>query len=83
MSVSVQVTADGEGAKGFKITGVEVPRETIRSEITADGSGGYTVKLNNLVPTNEMDGVEVLLKTDLKDTPVLRVPILVRDRGGS
>ena len=83
MSVSVQVTPDSEAAKGFKITGVDVPRETITSEITPDGNGGYNVKLNNLVPTDDLNGADVRLKTDLKDTPVVRVPILVRDRAGS
>jgi hypothetical protein len=78
--VPEEVRSDSAAAKGFTITGVQVPRDTITSEITPDGNGGYTVKLNNVVPTNELNGADVLLKTDLKDTR-LRVFVVTRRRG--
>lgn len=73
-------SADG---KPFKITAVEVPLPSIEAKVVSAGPGGYRITLNNLVPSRDLDGKFLVIKTNVDGMGELRVPVRFGHAHGS
>lgn len=61
----------------FKITGSEVPRDGIDVVWSQMANGGYKIEIRNLLPMDEMDGKQIILKTDNDKAGDVAIPIRV------
>jgi uncharacterized protein DUF1573 len=70
----------------FKIRGVEVPVPSMQAEVspTTDNKG-FRIRLSNIVPTSELQGKKLRIKTDVKGMEEIAVPfeIVTAAAGGS
>lgn len=64
----------------FKITEVVSPIPEVTSEIKEQNSGDYLIKLMDMPQTEELNGKELLIKTDLASTPEIKIPFKVIKR---
>ena len=63
--------------KPFKLLGVEAPDEGITVKTQALRGGGYRCELGNIMPFPDLDEKNVIIKTDIKSTEQIPVPIRV------
>jgi hypothetical protein len=70
------INLSGQG-KAFKITAVEAPLPSVRTEVTPNGLGSYQIKISNLAPSPDLTGKVLVIKTDVSEMTELRVPIRV------
>lgn len=61
----------------FNVTAVEFPIEGIETKVTFKENIGYLIDIVDFVPTDEMDGKEIVIKTDIPTTPEVVVPIRI------
>ena len=58
----------------FKINEVVVPLDTIQHELIEAGPNAYRLRLSNMPRTDALDGKNIILRTNLKDTPEVEIP---------
>ena len=63
--------------KSFKILKVEVPDDAIKVKIDPLGTSGYRCELSNIMPFPDLDGKNVIIRTDLESAKEIVVPIKV------
>ncbi len=61
----------------FEITKVEVPLPSIKATVGKQPDGTARVELEGIHPDQALHGKAILIYTNLKSTPVLRVPIRI------
>ncbi|MEI6217409.1 MAG: DUF1573 domain-containing protein, partial [bacterium] len=61
----------------FTIVGSEVPEDGIELVWNTMVNGGYRVEIRNLMPIDEMNGKQIILKTDNKKVGDVAIPIRV------
>lgn len=59
----------------FKITGTEVPSAGIEVGCSPLSNGGYKVEVRNLLPQPDLDGKQIILKTDNAGANDVGIPI--------
>lgn len=63
--------------KSFQITRVELPVDGIAHAIEPLAGGGFTIRLSKLVPS-ELDGLTMIIHTDVAEASVIEVPFRIR-----
>jgi len=61
----------------FKLVGSEVPADGVEVFWVDMASGGYKLEIRNLLPIDEMDGKQVILKTDNERVGDIVIPVSV------
>ncbi len=61
----------------FEVTEVIAPLDSIDIELIPRGQNNYNIKVANIPGTDEIDGKEVIIKTNLESMPEIRVPFRV------
>jgi hypothetical protein len=62
-------------ASSFLVTEVELPNGDVQVELLEQAKGSYLIKLSNLPADGQLDGTEMIVRTNLESTPELRIPI--------
>jgi hypothetical protein len=77
--VTVYLTVTSIAGQPFRITSVEAPMRSIDVMLLPTGQSGYRIKLSNLVASDELANASVVVRTDVKEQPEMRVPIIIAD----
>jgi hypothetical protein len=64
-------------ASKFKVLEVIAPLPGITTEITPRGENNYNIRVADIPTSEELDGKELIIKTDLTDSPEIKVPFKV------
>jgi len=63
--------------KSFAVREVEPPSPNIQVQVTELGQNGYQIRLDNVVASKELDGKNLLIKTDVEEKSEIEIPFRV------
>jgi len=61
--------------KEFNILEVVLPNDRMEIELVPQGQAGFIVKIAKLTRNGELDGKEIIIRTDIPEKPEIRIPI--------
>ena len=61
--------------KEFNILEVVPPNDRMEIELVPQGQAGFIVKIAKLTRNGELDGKEIIIRTDIPEKPEIRIPI--------
>lgn len=62
---------------GFNVTEVHAPLDTIDVEILPQGNSNFNIKVANMPGSTDLEGQELVIKTDSEEVPEIKVPFRV------
>lgn len=71
------IIVKSETGQSFTISAVEPPLPGIQHAVLPIGSDGYRIEITNILPTRELSGTILRIRTTLPEKPEIEIPIQV------